>query len=254
MKNPDLGAALDLCQFCPITWQGEGPNTGRLVTLVRFKKCNLNCSFCDTKALMTAPPISLRFVDLMRAVLKTGCLLITGGEPLGVKVNAEATVRMATALKAANALYHRGFSIEIETNAISCPVQELRDLIELKIPLFISCGIKWPTRDGDKAIHLAQDIKAFLQVLKEAGVHENPLVKVAFKLLWPEPAAAGLIFPETVQRVLAEDKDNLIKSVWMMPLGHTKELVLTNAPAALEIARMFGFGFSPRLHILHDFD
>jgi hypothetical protein len=202
---------------------------------------------------MAAPVISLRFVDLMKAVVKTGRLLITGGEPLGVKANAEASVRMATALKAVTARVNRSFSIEIETNAISCPVQELHDLVRLGVPLSISCGIKWPTRSGDKVIHLAQDLRIFLQVLREAGVRGNPLVKVAFKLLWPEPAEAGLIFPETVQSVLIEDTDNLIDSVWVMPLGHTQELVLTNAPAALGVARMYGFNFSSRLQVLHRF-
>ena len=43
-----------------ITWQGEGPNSGRTMLLTRFKECSRNgardnpqpCPFCDTQIKM----------------------------------------------------------------------------------------------------------------------------------------------------------------------------------------------------------
>ena len=38
--------------FC--SFQGEGPDVGRTMVILRFKTCNLNCPWCDTKVKMRA--------------------------------------------------------------------------------------------------------------------------------------------------------------------------------------------------------
>lgn len=57
--------------------QGEGIDTGRLVTFVRFSGCNLACSFCDTDSTigetMTVEQIAKRC---------SKSVVFTGGEPL----------------------------------------------------------------------------------------------------------------------------------------------------------------------------
>jgi len=60
--------------------QGEGRNTGRPVTFIRFAGCNLSCPWCDTdhseKFCMTLP-------DLVKRVEELGVpsVVMTGGEP-----------------------------------------------------------------------------------------------------------------------------------------------------------------------------
>ena len=60
--------------------QGEGHNTGRAATFVRFAGCNLRCAFCDTEFSdyreMTAG-------EIVGAIMKfpTRFVVLTGGEP-----------------------------------------------------------------------------------------------------------------------------------------------------------------------------
>ena len=35
-----------------VSWQGEGPDSGQAMIILRFKNCNLNCPWCDTKVKM----------------------------------------------------------------------------------------------------------------------------------------------------------------------------------------------------------
>jgi len=64
--------------------QGEGYHTGQPAFFLRFGKCNLNCSFCDTRSALTeyyffgiTQILSLIKKHRMRASV----LVLTGGEP-----------------------------------------------------------------------------------------------------------------------------------------------------------------------------
>ena len=90
--------------------QGEGRNTGRPVTFIRFAGCNLSCPWCDTdrseKFCMTLP-------DLMKSVeeLSVPSVVITGGEP---------TVQ-AGLDELLEELKKNGCWIALETNGIIAP-------------------------------------------------------------------------------------------------------------------------------------
>ena len=68
---------------CITTWQGEGPGSGQYMLLVRFKKCQLKCSYCDTMIKMRNSVDGIfKISDLQKAINRIkGGLLITGGEP-----------------------------------------------------------------------------------------------------------------------------------------------------------------------------
>lgn len=65
---------------------GEGKKAGQLALFIRFQKCNLNCSYCDTKwANKDDSPYSLMSLEeLYKKVVESGIknITITGGEPL----------------------------------------------------------------------------------------------------------------------------------------------------------------------------
>lgn len=103
-----------------ISINGEGSRAGELAVFIRFRKCNLNCSYCDTKwansentesELMTAGQIA-------EYVRKTHVknVTLTGGEPL-LQKNIYNLIEM---------LMYQGNSVEIETNG-SVSIHELSE-------------------------------------------------------------------------------------------------------------------------------
>ena len=90
--------------------QGEGRNTGRPVTFIRFAGCNLSCPWCDTdrseKFCTTLP-------DLVKQVKNLGVpsIVVTGGEPT-VQPGLD---ELLLGLK------KEGFWIALETNGIVAP-------------------------------------------------------------------------------------------------------------------------------------
>ena len=101
-----------------ISINGEGCRAGELAVFIRFRRCNLNCSYCDTKwandenahaEIMTADEIAEYIGD-------TGVknVTLTGGEPL-LQSDIGGLVEL---------LIKQGNSVEIETNG-SISIAEL---------------------------------------------------------------------------------------------------------------------------------
>lgn len=84
--------------------QGEGHNTGRAATFVRFAGCNLRCPFCDTDFSEYREMSAEDIVETIK-VFPTRFVVLTGGEP-SLQVD-DALVR---------ALHDAGFTIAVETN------------------------------------------------------------------------------------------------------------------------------------------
>lgn len=68
-----------------VSINGEGRNAGQLAVFVRFKGCNLDCSYCDTKWANTPSAVceEMSPQSIVDYVLSTGVKLVTltGGEP-----------------------------------------------------------------------------------------------------------------------------------------------------------------------------
>ena len=84
--------------------QGEGHNTGRAATFVRFAGCNLRCPFCDTNFSEYREMSAEDIVETIK-VFPTRFVVLTGGEP-SLQVD-DALVR---------ALHDAGFTIAVETH------------------------------------------------------------------------------------------------------------------------------------------
>ncbi len=103
-----------------ISINGEGSRAGELAVFIRFRKCNLNCSYCDTKwansenaevEFMTAEQLA----EYVRGTHVKNVTL-TGGEPL-LQKNIYNLIEM---------LMYQGNSVEIETNG-SVSIRELSE-------------------------------------------------------------------------------------------------------------------------------
>lgn len=65
--------------------QGEGTKAGSITTFIRYYKCNLACSWCDTKYCQNEKDIKIYTTDdIIKKIieLKSPNVCITGGEPL----------------------------------------------------------------------------------------------------------------------------------------------------------------------------
>ncbi len=104
-----------------VSINGEGTKCGELAVFIRFQKCNLQCSYCDTQWACTedAPYEEMAASDLVAYVLETGVknVTLTGGEPL-LQENLDHLLL---------AFSDAGIgSVEIETNG-SCSMQPFYD-------------------------------------------------------------------------------------------------------------------------------
>lgn len=89
--------------------QGEGFQTGRLATFVRFGGCNLRCPWCDTpEALGVDGSRPMALEELMAAIIENSngrYIVLTGGEP-----------GLQDLPPLIEQLHSNGFSVGIETN------------------------------------------------------------------------------------------------------------------------------------------
>ena len=89
---------------------GEGVRAGELAVFVRFRGCNLDCSYCDTRWAndVNAKAAKMSVSDIVKAVedVKIDNVTLTGGEPLLQK-----DIRELIHL-----LLQAGLQVEIETN------------------------------------------------------------------------------------------------------------------------------------------
>ena len=101
-----------------VSINGEGQRAGELAVFIRFRKCNLCCSYCDTKWANTdsAPAVMMTASEITEYADSTGVtnVTLTGGEPLLQSDLAELT----------DMLISSGHKVEIETNG-SISIAEL---------------------------------------------------------------------------------------------------------------------------------
>lgn len=101
-----------------VSINGEASRAGELAVFIRFRGCNLNCSYCDTKwaGSPDSPAEMLSAEELVEYVKSTGVVnvTLTGGEPL----LQENLYELIEGLSKINC------SVEIETNG-SQPIAEL---------------------------------------------------------------------------------------------------------------------------------
>lgn len=94
-----------------VSINGESTRAGELAVFLRFKGCNLNCSYCDTKWAneVECPYESLSVEEILQYVKETGIknVTLTGGEPM----LQEEIVSLVDSL-----LEQQGIRVEIETN------------------------------------------------------------------------------------------------------------------------------------------
>ncbi len=123
-----------------ISINGEGTRAGETAVFIRFKGCNLNCSYCDTKWANCKDTSAVQFSaqEIVDWVISTGIrnVTLTGGEPLLQKELFQLT----------DLLLQNNLCVEIETNgSIS-----LKELAERKYRPVFTMDYKLPFSGMEK--------------------------------------------------------------------------------------------------------
>ena len=120
---------------------GEGKKAGQLALFIRFQKCNLNCSYCDTKWANsdTSPYTLMSLEELYNKVIESGIknITITGGEPLLQENIGEFLKKLSKNLE---------LNVEIETNGSV----NLKRFSEIENPPSFTMDYKLPSSNMEK--------------------------------------------------------------------------------------------------------
>ena len=211
-----------------VSWQGEGPDSGRSMIILRFKTCNLKCSWCDTSVKMRiSAEAPYKLDDIQETIYESKAgLLITGGEPT-VKKHFE---------EAAMLLNELDFPVaNVESNG-----HRLEELIQIVNP---NARIKFMY---SPKIFSRADLES-AKLLTEKFL---PITNVYFKLVY-EDNPLIMEYMEYI-RIYCESL-SWQHRVWVMPEGVTRADLIRNAEKVFDICERYKFNFSSRSHIIFGF-
>ncbi len=212
-----------------VSWQGEGPDSGKTMIILRFKTCNKKCPWCDTQVKMrVSAEASYNLEDIQKTIDdRAAGILVTGGEPTVPKHFDECeTLLNELTYPVAN----------VESNGF-----KLYELIGAVEPHHNVKFIYSPKIFGSNDEHEARET-----ISKIAG-HHNVYVKLVYE---PENKySMGFI------QLLVNEYKDLIKQqkIWIMPKGTNRADLIRNAGPVFDVCEKYNFNFSSRSHVIFDF-
>jgi organic radical activating enzyme len=212
-----------------VSWQGEGPDSGTTMIILRFKTCNKKCPWCDTSVKMrisSEAPYLLS--DIQNTVYERAAgLLITGGEPT-VDRHFDECVALLNDLTYPMA--------NVETNGYNL-TGLIKEVDPTKPVKFIYSPKIFTANDGAQA----------REILKEVEMTPNLFVKMVYE---PDNDYSMLFLNHIV-----EEAPSLVKRqrVWLMPKGTTRVDLIRNAGPVFDACEKYNFNFSSRSHIIFGF-
>ncbi len=209
---------------CLITWQGEGPDTGKRMLLTRFKHCDRVCKWCDTLVKMRIHQAASFTTEYLQTTLnKERCgILITGGEPT-FEDQLQQTIFMLNSLNYPIA--------NVETNGYR--LDELLTAVDRKHNVKFIYSPKFFTEDD-----LREERKILFRLCGDPRVY--------IKLVYED----NLLCREFLGR--AVDKIDPMR-IYLMPQGKNKEELLKNSGIVFDAAENYKVNFTSRTHLIYDF-
>jgi len=216
---------------CFATYQGEGPDSGKSMLILRFKRCNNSCPWCDTRVKMRISVEAPYDLDTIQGIInmKKCGILVTGGEPTYLD-------QFDDSLYLLNDLEYP--IANVESNG-----HRLYELIE-KV-------------DESKNVHYIYSPKIFNKKdFKKATSKTKDLLeahsdRVFVKVVIPDDR-------ELIERYLSwlsefVDERNLNGNIWLMPEGTTRTDLIRNSAIVFDLCEKYKFNFSSRNHIIFGF-
>jgi len=214
---------------CMTTWQGEGPNSGSRMLLLRFKQCDRvengrACRWCDTLVKMrVSMEQECTLMGIQELINKEGAgLMITGGEPTWSH-NFESTVSLLNELDYPLA--------NIETNGYK--LDELVDAVNPDKPVNFIFSPKFFTIG--EVEQSKEQIHAF------RNIHN-----VYFKLVYEE----NVLMDDYLSHLIGIIPGHRI---YLMPEGKDLESIKKHSELVFDAAEVYKVNFSSRDHIVYGF-
>jgi organic radical activating enzyme len=209
---------------CFQSYQGEGPDTGKSMLILRFKRCNRSCPWCDTAVKMRISVESEYDLQTIQNVIddKKCGLLITGGEPT-FNLNCVGTLDLINFL---DCKYYN-----IETNGYG-----LLKLIKEADPSKCVKYILSPK------LFVEKDLDFYIKLTKEIIGNKNVYIKVV--------AEDTKLVHDYLQFVTSF---NINERVYLMPEGKTRDELFNNCHHVFDMCEKYKFNFSSREHLIYGF-
>lgn len=210
-----------------ITIQGEGPDAGIRMLLLRYKYCNRtpSCVYCDTQyKLSKSIEFELSFLEIQKIIIeKELAILCTGGEPL-YNLNKTSTINLINNIN--SRLYN------IETNG--CELETtLKEIDNKKNVKFILSPKLFDKKDlvfyFDLANKLINDERVYIKLVYENSENNNKFMNYLNEIKFPN------------------------ERIYLMPEGVTIDRLITNSKIVFDAVEKFKVNFSSRNHIIYNF-
>ena len=219
------------------TWQGEGPDSGKKMTLIRFKECNRilgidglkMCPFCDTAMkLRVSTDASYDIYDIQKMINNTKGIMISGGEP-GYNQNLQYTIDILTKTEYDVA--------NVETNGYDI----------LKMINLLTNNILFSKNKDIKIIYspkffTGEEFGKQVELTKK--IISNPMVYI--KLV-----NASDDTEDYLQEVSEMNPSS--SKIWLMPEGKTMQELIANSGPTIDLCEKYNVNFSSRNHIIFGF-
>lgn len=212
--------------FC--SFQGEGPDLGRAMVILRCKTCNLDCPWCDTKVKMRISNEANYSLQELQDIIdqkKVG-VLVTGGEPtVGKHIDDSVAILNELNYLIAN----------VETNGYN--LEGLISRVDLKKSIkFIYSPKIFSEEDLELAITKTKDFLSFRSVYFKIVYEDVDLIHTYLEML---SSLCGY--------------SNEYHRVYLMPEGSTREELIERAGKVFNACEKYKFNFSTRSHIIYGF-
>ena len=215
------------------SYQGEGPDMGRAMIILRFKTCNLKCGWCDTSVKMRiSAEAPYKLSDIQKIINETRSgILITGGEPT-VPRHFDECLMLLNELEYPIA--------NIESNGFN-----LEKLVE-----------ETKMKRGD--VHFMYSPKIFTRDDYREALEKTEIFfkyhKVHIKLVYEDKELIKAYCRYLNERILQEENPHhLAGKVWLMPEGTTRTDLIRNSGKVFDACERYRFNFSSRSHIIYGF-
>ena len=210
-----------------VTWQGEGPDSGQAMIILRFKTCNLKCPWCDTSVKMRiSAEAPYKLEDIQKSIIENKAgILITGGEPTVPRHIDEAVMLLNTLNYPIANVESNGYQLEEMINRTAAS----KNVHFIYSPKFLP----------------GEPFTLQKELTKKLLSYPNLYIKVVYE--------AKPVIQAYLAWLSSQIKLDQAKKVWLMPEGVTRVDLIKNSEAVFDACEKYKFNFSSRSHIIFGF-